>query len=345
MDAALNIAGHGTSDGRLSCHPPESCLQQGQLCEPERGGVTRRTGSVRLKTSSVPTAPGEPRPKGSYVGITWSGCYPNGAIAPQVTGLTFLQAVRSLRAAGLTWACYSTGPPTTTTTVHPTTTTTVQPTTTTTVQPTATMSGAPAQRNRGPSDERIVKQARRLGKRATPRRWALAVSPSAPSERGSEGRWRADRAEPSTRSNPSSASGDDDEGWIPGRDHDAQVPAVSDPGARAHLIKWEGGLPPTSSGWAQVPFRPRRTVCHVPELACRRSLLAARRWRSTTRAASATTTTRPPMTRYHVIDEPSAAVATAAWCVAGRPGGTFSASNGLRTPPRSGPGPGSSAAG
>lgn len=72
-------------------------------------------GSARLKTNSVPMAPGQLRPKGSYVGINWSGCYPNGAIAPAVTGQTYPAAVMAIRAAGLTWTCKPTRPATTST--------------------------------------------------------------------------------------------------------------------------------------------------------------------------------------------------------------------------------------
>jgi hypothetical protein len=54
-------------------------------------------------------APGTTRPAHSRVGVTWSGCYPNGTIVPQVTGLTFDRAVHRLHQAGLAWACFSVG--------------------------------------------------------------------------------------------------------------------------------------------------------------------------------------------------------------------------------------------
>lgn len=73
----------------------------------------------QLSAGAVPLLPGTVRPMGSFVGITWSGCYPNGSIVPNITGLTFWVAVKLVHVAGLTWACHSVGP---TTTTHPTTT-------------------------------------------------------------------------------------------------------------------------------------------------------------------------------------------------------------------------------
>jgi beta-lactam-binding protein with PASTA domain len=94
-----------------------------------------------LNLGAVPLVAGTSLPKGSWVGITWSGCYPNGSVVPEITGLSFNAAVGLLHTAGLTWACYSmatltaslagTSAPTTTTLPHKssaTTTTTVPPT-------------------------------------------------------------------------------------------------------------------------------------------------------------------------------------------------------------------------
>ena len=109
---------------------------------------------------AVPLVPGSTRPKGSFVGITWSGCYPDGAVVPMVAGLTFGAAVNLLHVAGLTWACYSSAT-TTTTTARPSTTTTgpaasstttpppsttssVSTTTTTTTKPAASSAGTPS---------------------------------------------------------------------------------------------------------------------------------------------------------------------------------------------------------
>ncbi len=94
-------------------------------------------GNAQLKTSPVLIVPGELRPKGSYVGITWSGCFPNGTIAPRVTGMPYVEAIFALHKAGLTWACYST-PATATTTKPPATSTTKAVSATTTTNPPAT---------------------------------------------------------------------------------------------------------------------------------------------------------------------------------------------------------------
>jgi hypothetical protein len=68
--------------------------------------------------------PGAARPARSRVGVTWSGCYPNGTAVPDVTGLTFDKAVHRLHAAGLAWACFSVPPgrPSRSTTTSSTTT-------------------------------------------------------------------------------------------------------------------------------------------------------------------------------------------------------------------------------
>ncbi len=97
---------------------------------------------------AVPLVPGTPRPKGSLVGITWSGCYPGGSVVPKITDLSFAVAVNLLHTAGLSWACYSVATTTTTrppaTTTRPPTTTTTRPVTTTappsTEPPTSTTS-------------------------------------------------------------------------------------------------------------------------------------------------------------------------------------------------------------
>jgi len=65
---------------------------------------------------AVPLTPGAMVPRGTRVGITWSGCYGGGAVVPDLVGLTFGAAVHALHAAGLAWACYSgVGPATSTT--------------------------------------------------------------------------------------------------------------------------------------------------------------------------------------------------------------------------------------
>jgi beta-lactam-binding protein with PASTA domain len=105
-----------------------------------------------VTVGAQPLVPGTLLAKGARVGITWSGCYPAGTAVPSLTGHTFAGAVHLLHLAGLKWACYSVGSPTTTTT-HRTTTTptrsvttstagatssTTTTTTTTTVLPAAT---------------------------------------------------------------------------------------------------------------------------------------------------------------------------------------------------------------
>ena len=95
---------------------------------------------------ATPLMPGDMRPKGSFVAITWSDCYPNGTSVPAVIGLKFLEATHDLHVVGLTWSCFSvdsdptTTTTTTTTTAPPpstssTTSTTHPPTTTTTTKP------------------------------------------------------------------------------------------------------------------------------------------------------------------------------------------------------------------
>jgi hypothetical protein len=54
--------------------------------------------------------PGSARPARSRIGVTWSGCYPNGSIVPDVTGVSFDKAVHRLHVAGLAWACFSVPP-------------------------------------------------------------------------------------------------------------------------------------------------------------------------------------------------------------------------------------------
>lgn len=96
-------------------------------------------GPPSYSVGAVPLLPGSFRPKGSFVGITWSGCYPDGAVVPKVAGLTFGAAVNLVHVAGLTWACYSSAT-TTTTTVRPSTTTTVPARSSTTTRPPGTTS-------------------------------------------------------------------------------------------------------------------------------------------------------------------------------------------------------------
>ena len=75
-----------------------------------------------VRVGAVPLNPGAVVPPGTRVGITWSGCYGDASAVPAVVGLTFPAARHALRAVGLTWACYSVGKATGTTS-----TTTVKP--------------------------------------------------------------------------------------------------------------------------------------------------------------------------------------------------------------------------
>ena len=105
-------------------------------------------GPPNWSVGAVPLVPGFTRPKGSYVGITWSGCYPGGAVVPMIAGLGFGAAVNLLHVAGLTWACYSstttTGPARSSTTTRPPSTTSSLSITTTTTRPAASTGGTPS---------------------------------------------------------------------------------------------------------------------------------------------------------------------------------------------------------
>jgi beta-lactam-binding protein with PASTA domain len=96
----------------------------------------------KVTVGARPLAPGTLLPKASPVGITWSGCYPAGTTVPDVTRHTFPNAVHLLHLAGLNWACYSVGRPTTTTTTQPASTGAANPTSTTTTTPPAAEAAA-----------------------------------------------------------------------------------------------------------------------------------------------------------------------------------------------------------
>jgi beta-lactam-binding protein with PASTA domain len=67
-----------------------------------------------LAVGAVPVSPGATVPAGTGIGIVWSGCYGNGSVVPAVIGMKFEEARHAITLAGLTWACYSVGRPTTT---------------------------------------------------------------------------------------------------------------------------------------------------------------------------------------------------------------------------------------
>jgi beta-lactam-binding protein with PASTA domain len=52
--------------------------------------------------------PGDLIPKGTVVGIEWSGCFGGGTTVPNIVGQTFGAARSSLHQVGLTWTCSNT---------------------------------------------------------------------------------------------------------------------------------------------------------------------------------------------------------------------------------------------
>jgi beta-lactam-binding protein with PASTA domain len=62
-----------------------------------------------VAVGALPLPPGTPLPARTPIAITWSGCFGNGSVVPDVVGMTFATATRTLHGAGLTWACYSVG--------------------------------------------------------------------------------------------------------------------------------------------------------------------------------------------------------------------------------------------
>ncbi len=114
-----NVIGLSPSQTRLVLRslgfalvPFEHAVPQGHDGQPERRdlAVGSRYRARPARVGATPLAPGTARPAHSRVGVTWSGCYPNGTIVPDVTGLTFDRAVHRLHLAGLAWACFSVGP-------------------------------------------------------------------------------------------------------------------------------------------------------------------------------------------------------------------------------------------
>lgn len=96
-----------------------------------------------VAAGAFPLAPGSIVAPETRVGITWSGCSGDGAAVPSVVGLTFTATRKALHAAGLTWACFSVGrkTATTSTTTASTATSTASslPVTTTTRKPPQTV--------------------------------------------------------------------------------------------------------------------------------------------------------------------------------------------------------------
>lgn len=131
----LRLAGFFTVPLTVPCNKGTLTSQSIVVSLSIPGGLPNRN------VGAVPLVPGSTRPKGSFVGITWSGCYPDGAVVPMVAGLTFGEAVNLLHVAGLTWACYSSVTATTTTSARRAPATTVPaPSSTTTTSPSTTSS-------------------------------------------------------------------------------------------------------------------------------------------------------------------------------------------------------------
>jgi beta-lactam-binding protein with PASTA domain len=110
-------------------------------------------------TASTPIQPGDRVPVHARVGITWSGCYGDVAVVPDVVGQTFDRATHAIDDAGLTWACYSIKTPAgSTSTTLPsaaapsgaTTPTTAAPTTPNNLSPTAPQTKAGVVRSQDP---------------------------------------------------------------------------------------------------------------------------------------------------------------------------------------------------
>lgn len=100
-----------------------------------------------VKVGAVPLAPGTELPPGAQIGVTWSGCFPDGSPVPLVIGRTFAGATRQLHLAGLDWACFSVGATaTTTSTSSAATSSTGDTSTTTTASTTTTTTAAPRAR-------------------------------------------------------------------------------------------------------------------------------------------------------------------------------------------------------
>lgn len=55
-------------------------------------------------------APGQMIPEGSTIGLTWSGCWPNGTVVPNVTGQPWSSSWHVIHNAGLTINCVSAAP-------------------------------------------------------------------------------------------------------------------------------------------------------------------------------------------------------------------------------------------
>ncbi len=64
---------------------------------------------IAPNVGAVPVEPGSKVAPGARIGITWSGCYGDAVVVPEVVGLSFAAAKHAIVQTGLTWACYSVG--------------------------------------------------------------------------------------------------------------------------------------------------------------------------------------------------------------------------------------------
>jgi hypothetical protein len=136
--SAARVALHGAGFATVPFNP--ACTKGTLISQSVVASLSVPGGPPDVKVGAVPLAPGTELPKGASVGITWSGCFPEGSPVPLVVGRSFVGATKLLHLAGLHWACFSVGAAsatTTTTSTGGTTTSTTASATTTTPVPRA----------------------------------------------------------------------------------------------------------------------------------------------------------------------------------------------------------------
>jgi hypothetical protein len=81
-----------------------------------KGNLDSQSVALSMELLGPPATPlnaGMLDPKGTTVGITWSGCYGKGVTVPEVVGLAFHAATNEIvQAGGLYWKCVSSDPTT-----------------------------------------------------------------------------------------------------------------------------------------------------------------------------------------------------------------------------------------
>jgi hypothetical protein len=128
---AARIALRGADLGSISVN---TACNEGTLASQSVVVSMVLPGSPAPRLGATPILPGAMVPRGSTIGLTWSGCYGTGAVVPDVVGQPFAAARRTLEKAGLAWACYSLVKPRTPST-STASTSTASTSTTTTVAP------------------------------------------------------------------------------------------------------------------------------------------------------------------------------------------------------------------